>query len=162
MLCDDDQSTWMDQMARRVINANWKDSQQSQDMLVNLLILPPHLLHRCLVACVPIQRCPRLSTLLDTLPRPLHHALIAAFAMAGPLDIQMTESFLMLLGNTCIPAPGLQDAVIEPPPKSKNTKVCYMIIDAHTCKQLTPDTNHTKNFFGHHSLPVSYIGLASG
>lgn len=105
----------MDQLVRRVVNTVWRETDQSDAMLCNLLRLPSHLLNRCIVAFMKMKSSQGLHDLLSFMPLPLHSPLIAASAASDLLRISMNQRFLVLLSNTVVPHPGLLNAVLERP-----------------------------------------------
>lgn len=104
----DDQEAWMGMLAQGIVKAEWNSEERADAMLASLLALPPHLLHRCLAACVPLWA--GLHEALQLLPQPLHYALVASFATEGTLEVPIMEGIelLRLLSAITVSLSGLE------------------------------------------------------
>ena len=132
VLADRGDGACVDMLARRVLNGKWQNAECAAAMEGALLTLAPHLLHRCLAACVPLWRS--VADLVQALPVTLHQPLMAAAAAAADGAINVPHDlpglYLTLLATTEIPPPGLQTMEICAPGRTHNKRTCMTPVQA--------------------------------
>eukprot|EP00892_Ulva_mutabilis_P002864 jgi/Ulvmu1/12579/UM092_0009.1 len=161
-LGDTDIDNWTNTLSTRVLSTTWTNTNDADEMVGSLLLLPNHLLQAVLARCITTSGH-SYKELAPKLPLTLHRPLLAAAITSGHTSIAVGDAgmpacaFLDRLESTPLPAPGLRELLADP--SLSITPTAAALFARACCAHTTLTSLHLTH---HYMPPAALRALGSG